>query len=55
MIKKKQIVPIKYLDIKSLEIIHRVVSERWKKDGEPIPPFSTATEDNLDALIKIPQ
>src|SRR3989344_8370263 len=47
--------PIKYFDRETIEIIHSIVSERWKKDGEPIPPFSTANEDNLDALVKLPQ
>lgn len=44
-----------YFDKKAIEIIHGVVAKQWKKDGEPIPPFSTASEGNLDALIKIPQ
>lgn len=46
---------IKYFSYESLELIHSIVSARWKDDGEPIPPFSTANKENLDALIKIPQ
>jgi death-on-curing protein len=44
-----------YLDRDDIEEIHKIVSERWKQDGEPIPPFTTANEDNLDALIKTPK
>jgi death-on-curing protein len=44
-----------YLDRHDIELIHKIVSERWKQDGEPIPPFTTANEDNLDALIKTPK
>lgn len=46
---------INYFDRESIEIIHSIVSDRWKQDGEPIPPFSTANDGNLDALVKIPQ
>ena len=46
---------IKYFDREAIEIIHSIVSERWKADGEPIPPFSTADEDSLDSLVKLPQ
>jgi death-on-curing family protein len=44
-----------YLDRGNIGLIHQIVSERWKQDGEPIPPFTTANEDNLDALIKTPK
>src|SRR3989344_9517748 len=47
--------PIKYFDRETIEIIHSIVSLRWKEDGEPIPPFSTANEESLDALVKLPQ
>lgn len=46
---------VNYFSRKDLEIIHDLVSKQWDKEGEPIPPFSTASEDNLDALVKIPQ
>lgn len=44
---------VNYLEREDFEIIHSIVSERWKEDGEPIPPFTTANEHNLDALVKI--
>ena len=31
------------------------MAEKFKEDGEPIPPFSMANEHNIDALIKLPQ
>lgn len=45
----------RYLDRNDIELIHSIVSKQWKKDGEPIPPFTTANEHHLDAFIKIPQ
>ena len=47
--------PTKYLSREDIELIHSIVSKQWKEDGEPVPPFSTADEHNLDALIKSPQ
>ena len=47
--------PVSYFDRETLEIIHRILSSRWEMEGEPIPPFLTASEGNLDALVKIPQ
>lgn len=38
---------IKYFDREALEIIHKIVSERWAQEGEPIPPFSTANYDRF--------
>src|SRR3990167_7019875 len=35
---------IKYFDLKGLEELHAILAERFKEDGEPIPP-----------LIKLPQ
>ena len=46
---------VNYLDKEDIELIHRIVSDQWKEDGEPIPPFSTANDNNLDALIKLPR
>ncbi|OGN30874.1 MAG: hypothetical protein A3I92_02780 [Candidatus Yanofskybacteria bacterium RIFCSPLOWO2_02_FULL_43_10b] len=46
---------IKYFDLKGLEELHAILAERFKEDGEPIPPFSMANEHNIDALIKLPQ
>lgn len=46
---------INHLDQDDLKLIHSIVSEKWKEDGEPIPPFTTANEHNLDALIKLPK
>ena len=54
MIEEKKSI-INYFDLESIEIIHKIISERWKEEGEPIPPFSTANKDNLDALVKIPK
>ena len=45
---------VKYLDKEDIQLMHSIVSDKWKEDGEPISPFSTADEHNLDALIKIP-
>jgi death-on-curing family protein len=47
--------PTKYFNLEDIELIHSLVSKQWAIDGEPIPPFSTAHSDNLDALIKLPQ
>jgi len=47
--------PVNYLTVESLRSIHQVVASRWEEEGEPIPPFESASEANLDALIKLPQ
>ena len=44
-----------YLDRADIELIHSLVSESWKENGEPVPPFTTANEHNLDAFIKLPK
>ena len=46
---------VNYLEESDLELIHSIVSKHWKEDGEPIPPFTTANKENLDALIKTPK
>ena len=46
---------IKYFDRQGLEELHSILAEKFKEDGEPIPPFSMANEHNIDALIKLPQ
>ena len=46
---------IKYFDRKGLEELHSILADKFKEDGEPIPPFSMANEHNIDALIKLPQ
>lgn len=45
----------KYFDHKGLEELHSILADKFKEDGEPIPPFSMANEHNIDALIKLPQ
>lgn len=45
----------KYFDRKGLEELHSILVEKFREDGEPIPPFSVANEHNIDALIKLPQ
>jgi death-on-curing family protein len=45
---------IQYLDRFTVEYIHKILSNLFK-DEEPLPPFSTANDDCLDSLIKIPQ
>lgn len=47
--------PVNYLERSDLELIHSLVSKQWETEGEPIPPFTTANEDNLDALVKTPK
>ncbi|MBP6858307.1 MAG: type II toxin-antitoxin system death-on-curing family toxin [Candidatus Pacebacteria bacterium] len=47
--------PVNYLDRADLKLIHSIVSKSWQEDGEPIPPFSTAVESNLESLIKTPK
>lgn len=44
-----------YLENDDIRLIHSLVSDQWKEDGEPIPPFTTANSHNLDALIKTPK
>ncbi len=47
--------PIKYLDSDNIKSLYDILSETFKTSGEPIPPFSTANEHNLDSLVKIPK
>jgi death on curing protein len=46
---------IQYLDRDDIELIHSIVSEREKKEGEPIPPFSHANKSDIDVLVHIPR
>lgn len=46
---------VNYLSLEVIKTIHDIVSSRWEEEGEPIPPFNSASEANLDALIKLPQ
>lgn len=44
-----------YLDRTDFEQVHSMLAEAFKEDGEPIPPFSSASEHDIDACIKAPQ
>lgn len=44
-----------YLDRTDFEQVHSMLAEAFKEDGEPIPPFSSADEHDIDACIKAPQ
>ena len=46
---------IKYLDVKSVAGIYKVISERMGEEGEPMPSFSLVNQSRLDSLVKIPQ
>lgn len=46
---------IQYLSKEDIHIIHRILSERFEKAGEPIPAFSLAKQDKIESLIDIPQ
>lgn len=54
MIEQKKL-EVSYLNREDIELIHSVLSQNFREDGEPIPPFSTANQNNIDALVKTPQ
>lgn len=47
--------PIQYFELSDIEIIHSIISEKFKGVGEPIPSFELAKKDKLDALINAPK
>ena len=46
---------VRYLDSEDIETIHAILSEAQEKDGEPMPSFSTANPEYIEALVKIPK
>lgn len=46
---------IRYLTKADIELIHRSLAEKVVRDGEPIPPFSRANHDDIDALLQAPR
>lgn len=47
--------PFLYLDREDIRSLHEQLADWAKQQGEPIPPFSTAKQGDIDALVSAPQ